>query len=117
MTPVSTSPIRALNDEFRRAGPALGRWKFEGLWLFSPGVQAQGIAFLWQTLSEVQRFDTFTANSDPHGVHDFGAFELQGEEVLWKIDYLERGSQFVAYDPSDNARTCRIITIMLADEY
>ena len=118
MTPTTrTATIRTLNDEFRRAGPALGRNKFDGLWLFSHGVQAQGICFLWRALTDVQRFDAFNANNDPHGEHDFGAFELDGQEVFWKIDYLERGTAFGAANPADNASTCRIITVMLAEEY
>src|SRR5579862_5002238 len=105
--------IRALNDEFRRLGP-LGWWKFDGLWLFSHGVQAKGVRFMFEAWNLTQRFDAFNANNDPHGEHDFGAFELDGEEVFWKIDYLERGAPFGAADPADNIRTCRIITIMLA---
>lgn len=117
MTPtLQAGAIRTLNDEFRRAG-ALGWSKFQGLWLFSHGVHAKGVRFLFEAWSGVQRFDAFNANNDPYGEHDFGAFELDGEEVFWKIDYLERGTQFGAENPADNARTCRIITIMLAEEY
>jgi Protein of unknown function (DUF3768) len=63
------------------------------------------------------RFDAFNADNDPYGEHDFGAFELDGEEVYRKIDYLERGTQFGAENPADDTRSCWIITIMLAEEY
>jgi len=52
-----------------------------------------------------------------YGEHDFGSFEINGERVFWKIDYLQRGTQFGAEDPSDNGGTCRMITIMRAGEY
>jgi len=35
-------------------------------------------------------FDNFNADNDPHGEHDFGSFELEGEKLFWKIDLYER---------------------------
>jgi hypothetical protein len=26
-------------------------------------------------------------DNDPHGEHDFGAFEHEGQRIFWKIDY------------------------------
>jgi uncharacterized protein DUF3768 len=119
MTPTTfaTDRIRALNDEFRRMGPLFSRYKFDGLWLITAGVQAEGPSFTWQAICSVQTFDGFTADNDPYSEHDFGALEIAGQRLFWKIDYLQRGTQFGAEDPSDNATTCRIITIMLADEW
>ena len=85
--------------------------------LLTSGVQANGPAFTWEALITTQTFDAFTADNDPHGEHDFGSFKIAGERVFWKIDYLQRGTQFGAEDPADNAATCRMITIMLAEEY
>jgi hypothetical protein len=117
MTSSHTVRIRELNDEFRRMGPALGWHKFKGLWLCTAGVQTMSATFPSQTVGLVQNFDAFTKDNDPYGEHDFGSFELDGHSVFWKIDYLERGTPNGAEDPSDNARTCRMLTIMLADEY
>ena len=39
-----TARIRALNDEFRRLGPALSVLKFDGLWLVTQGIPALGHA-------------------------------------------------------------------------
>jgi hypothetical protein len=119
MTPTSSQAetICALNDEFRRAGPLHGYLKFEGLWLITAGVQAKGPSFAQRALIGSVWFNDFTADNDPHGEHDFGSFHIQGERVFWKIDYLQRGTQFAAEEPSDNASTCRIITVMLAEEY
>lgn len=118
MTPTTAraKAIAALNDDFRRHGPLFGITKFDGLWLVTSGVQAMGPMFTWAALNTVFTYDDFTPNNDPHGERDFGVFEIDGEEVLWKFDYLERGTPWAAEDPSDNARTCRILTIMLSGE-
>ena len=116
-SPSHAEQIRSLNDEFRRAGPLMGRHKFDGVWLITSGVQALGPVFTWDALSKVQDFDAFTVDNDPYGEHDSGLFEINGERVFWKIDYLQRGTQFGAEDPSDNGGTCRMITIMRAEEY
>jgi len=121
MTPSSSNSrpaqIAALNDEFRGAGPALSRLKFDGLWLITQGVQAKGPQFMWLALIGTQVFKTFTPDNDPHGEHDFGSFEIEGTRVFWKIDYLQRGMPWGADDPADNANTMRMITIMLGEEY
>jgi hypothetical protein len=116
-SPSTTDKIRALNDEFRKMGPLLGRPKFDGLWLLTSGVQAMGPSFTWTALVDTQTFNAFTEDNDPYAEHDFGAFEIEGTRVFWKIDYLQRGTQFGAEDASDNAATCRVMTIMLAEEY
>jgi Protein of unknown function (DUF3768) len=36
---------------------------------------------------KVELFDSFTEDNEPHGEHDFGAFEHEGQRVFWKIDY------------------------------
>jgi Protein of unknown function (DUF3768) len=36
--------------------------------------------------AEVANFDAFTEDNDPHGEHDFGAFDMAGEKIFWKID-------------------------------
>ena len=108
--------IRALNDEFRRQGPLFGRTRFDGLWLVAAEVQARGPSFVWQAIARTQTFDGFTAEDDPFREHASGLFEVGEARVVWQFDYLERGTQFEARDPSDNSATCRMITIMLADE-
>ena len=68
-------------------------------------------------LFAVQSFSNFTKNNDPHGEHDFGCFEIEGESYFFKIDYyaldLDGGSE----DPADPSVTTRVLTIMRADEY
>jgi Protein of unknown function (DUF3768) len=71
---------------------------------------------------QVMKFDTFTPDNDPYGEHDFGAFEYSGHKIFWKIDYYDRasfgtGHDMGSEDPSDPAKTLRILTVMLASEY
>ena len=103
--------IAALNDTFRTGLPAGGRV------LVTAGVDAMGAEFVAAALAKVRSFDTFGAGNDPHGEHDFGAFELGGEKLFWKIDYYDRDEQHGAEDPSDASKTLRVLTVMLAEEY
>lgn len=74
-------------------------------------VQTRGIADLspqdqlgiWQ---EIRQFNTFNADNDPWGEHDFGSFDFKGQKIFWKID---------DYNGTDNLEL--VLTIMLAEEY
>lgn len=61
--------------------------------------------------------EAFTEDNDPHGQHDFGAFTLDGRKIFWKIDYYDPSMEFGSEDPSDDEKTFRMLTIMLAEEY
>ena len=106
----NTKRIATLNDELRTRGVG-------GQMLVTAGIQAMGPDFVAAAVARLRAFEAFTAKNDPYGEHDFGAFELMGTRVFWKIDYydalLEHGSE----DPSDPARTTRVLTVMLAEEY
>jgi len=108
--------IRELNFEFRRLGPLFGRSVFDGLWLYSYGVQEQGPCFIRETMWKAQSPLRFPADGDPDGAHDRGSFDVAGRRVVWDMDYLQRGTRFAAVDPADCARTCRISTFMLDEE-
>ncbi len=63
----------------------------------------------------VRSFSEFTEENDPYDEHDFGAFELLGIKIFWKIDYYDQ--ELKAWcDPLDD-RCRRQLTIMRADEY
>ena len=49
--------------------------------------------------------------------HDFGSFTLAGRKFFWKIDAYDIEMQFGSPDPADPAKTTRVLTIMLAEEY
>ena len=65
----------------------------------------------------MRTFETFEAGDDPYGEHDFGAVEIAAEKFFWKIDYYDEAMNGGSEDPADPARTTRVLTIMLADEY
>ena len=65
----------------------------------------------------VARFDRFDEDNDPYGEHDFGALEIEGERLFFKIDYFDQSLSAHAPDPSDGTATKRVLTIMLAEEY
>ena len=68
-------------------------------------------------LRKVQLYDDFTPDNDPHGEHDFGAFDHAGVKYFWKIDYYDLKLEFHSPDPADPKVTRRVLTIMRADEY
>jgi hypothetical protein len=62
-------------------------------------------------------FTDFSEDNDPHGEHDFGAFVLFGQSLLWKIDYYHPDHDAHAPVPSNIELCRRILTVMLAEEY
>lgn len=110
----SGTRVQELNDEFRKAGP---RNDEGGRWLVTREVQALGDGVVVQAVEMVRAHDRFTEEDDPWGEHDFGAFELAGRKLFWKIDYYDRAQEFGSPDPADASVTCRVMTILLVEEY
>jgi hypothetical protein len=104
--------IRELNDAFRTSlDPNLGKLVFtSGVGALTGDVQAMAVR-------ETEEFAAFDADNDPHGEHDFGSFALAGAKFFWKIDYYMPNMQEGSADPSDPAKTRRVLTLMLAEEY
>ena len=105
-----TERTARLNDLFRST--FIG-----GRVLITPGIQAMSDEDRSAVVEKVQTFSAFTSDNDPHREHDFGAFEQGGQKVFWKIDYYDPALQFGSEDPSDPAKTARVLTVMLASEY
>lgn len=103
--------IRDLNDRFRIEGKGCGSF------VITSGVQGFGDAFVQNALQAVRDFDAFTADNDPWGERDFGAFEIQGEKVFWKIDYFDLTLTHGSENPANEGKTARVLTVMLASEY
>jgi hypothetical protein len=65
----------------------------------------------------IAEFDDFSEDNNPHGERDFGALEIEGTRIFFKIDYynltLDGGSE----DPTDTAQTMRVLTLLLPSEY
>jgi hypothetical protein len=123
MNPTTTSKIAELNDRFRKAtgssdpvGISLGKK------VMTSGIRDLGLIATVEIAERVAAFDSFTKDNDPHGEHDFGSFDQDGNRIFWKIDYYDRssfgtGRDMGSEDPSDPAMTLRVLTIMLAAEY
>ncbi len=105
-----TNVIRDLNDAFRKS--FIG-----GRTVVTAGVVALGEHRVEQVLRLVQAFSKFDSDNDPHGEHDFGLIEDQGEQYFWKIDYYNRSMTAGSDDPSDQKCTTRVLTIMLPREW
>jgi hypothetical protein len=102
--------ICALNDQLRR--------NHRGGRLFVTRAIAQkGPAFVIAALEAVRRFDAFDDANDPYGERDFGALDLGGERLFWKIDYYDHSLTSAAVDPSSADGCVRVLTVMLAEEY
>jgi hypothetical protein len=102
--------IRALNDALRTTFRG-------GRVLVTQGVRALPLEQNAAVLRAVQAFDGFTPENDPHGEHDFGSLEVEGHKVCFKVDCYDERMELGSEDPADPARTTRVLTIMLAEEY
>ena len=99
--------IRALNDELRQH--LIG-----GLAVMTPGVMALGPNVVETAVKAIAVFDDFCHANDPYGEHDFGAIEIEGEPVFFKIDLYEEPD---VKDANGEPVVTRVLTIMLAEEY
>ncbi|MEL7464861.1 MAG: DUF3768 domain-containing protein [Pseudomonadota bacterium] len=105
------------NDTFR-AAIYRGDSTVAGRSVHTAGVEALGLAETFTAYQKVRDFSEFTEDNDPHGERNFGAFDIAGERLFWKIDYFADGScEWGSEDPTDPAQVFRVLTIMLASEY
>jgi hypothetical protein len=103
--------IAQLNDLARKAmGVACRAVQTRGISALSPADQSA-------IREAIEKFEGFHDGNDPHGEHDFGAIEHNGQRIFWKIDYYDRNFEFGSEHPEDPGQTERLLTIMLAEEY
>ena len=102
-----TGRIRALNDELRQH--LIG-----GLAVITPGVAALGPEAVERIVKTIAVFDDFCHKNDPYEEHDFGSFDVDGHEILFKIDLYEEPD---VKDSNGEPVVNRVLTIMLAEEY
>jgi hypothetical protein len=107
---VDVSRIRDLNDQLRRSLTG-------GVLVMTRGTIDLGAKRQIAILTAIAAFDAFDVGDDPYGEHDFGALTVEGERILFKIDYLDRGLTSHSPDPADPTVTARVLTVMLAEEY
>jgi hypothetical protein len=110
MAGVDAAKIAELNDALRQTGEG-------GRIVTTSGVMASGPDFIIAVMAAVRTFSTFTEDNDPYGEHDFGAVEVAGEKLFWKIDYYDQNGEGLSPDPANPELTVRVLTIMLASEY
>ena len=115
MASSKVAEIAQLNDAFRRGDPSVQGQRF---------VTAGVIHLLKQLdvptetlIQRVAQFDDFTEHNDPHGEHDFGAFEFLGHQLFWKVDAYDVDYNMGSDDPTDASKTRRVLTIMMAHEW
>ena len=102
--------IRLLNDNFRSTFVG-------GQVVMTRGVADLPLDVRARLILAVQSFSNFTKDNDPHGEHDFGSIEIEGETYFWKIDYYTLDMNGGSDNAADPSVTTRVLTIMRADEY
>ena len=102
--------IRALNDELRKTGAG-------GKTFLTRGLVAKGADFIAKATAAVRAFDAFTDDNDPWQEHDCATLDVDGERVMFKIDYYDLDMDYGSPDPADPRLTVRVLTIMLASDY
>jgi hypothetical protein len=104
--------IRSLNDRLRQS---LGKGAATAV--ITIGVAALGAEAVARIVKTITVYDDFCHENDPWEEHDFGAFEVDGHKIFFKIDYYDPTLTSHSDDPTDPVVTHRVITIMLAEEY
>jgi predicted nucleic acid-binding Zn-ribbon protein len=102
--------VALLNDAFRKSFRG-------GKVTVTAGVHTLPNSVKASALQSVASFNDFSEGNDPHGEHDFGSFEVEGQRFFWKIDYYDERCEGGSEDPADPERTTRVLTLMLAHEY
>lgn len=108
--------IRALNDALRQS-LRTGIITTPDRTLMTPAIDALSDAQKLRVMQMVADFEDFTKANDPHEEHDFGHVTFDNQKIFWKIDYYGRDLTSGSEDPSDPAKTARVLTIMLASEF
>ncbi|MCF8708739.1 MULTISPECIES: DUF3768 domain-containing protein [Sphingomonadaceae] len=117
MTIPVTEQIARLNDRCRQGFDPAARLIVTRTCLSrlaGEGDAVREIVAQAELLAAVRRYD-FAPDDGPE--RDFGAFDLRGERILFKIDYYDPALEFGSDDPADASLTRRVLTIMLAEDY
>ncbi|UWQ19786.1 DUF3768 domain-containing protein [Jannaschia sp. M317] len=117
--------IAAQNDAFRRGmgGEVAGAFhpggaELRGRVFATAAVAALGRPFVFACLRAVADVIHFPPEDDPDGLHDFGAVEVEGTRVWWKIDlYSDDRLAWGSEHPDDLTRTYRVLTILFPEDW
>ena len=97
-----TAIIRRLNDRFRKT--FIG-----GAVVITAGIAALDEATRQRIFAAVQTFDAFDEDNDPWHEHDFGALEVDGERVFFKLEYYDLTRAMHSEDAADPTKTERVM--------
>lgn len=102
--------IRALNDDLRTKLTG-------GAAAMTLGVASLGAEAVNRAIHAISVFKDFSDANDPYGEHDFGAIDIDGHKLFFKIDCYNNTFSAGSEDPSDPSVTQRVLTLLLASEY
>ena len=102
MTDITTPRIRELNDALRQTTDTIGMLLANGQLVVTRGVAERGNDFIDRAFKAVRTFSDFSEDNDPHGEHDFGIFELDGET-------LNRTTRATSLTASSDAIICIVV--------
>jgi hypothetical protein len=104
-----TTRVRKLNDRLRKD-------RIGGRVVMTRGLAALSPSLILKIDQAMRAFDAFTPDNDPYGERDFGSLTVEGHVVMFKIDAYDLDLQYASSDPADPNVTCRVMTLMLAEE-
>src|SRR5215213_1355903 len=107
---MSADRIRELNDRFRKTMTG-------GQVLMTAGVNTLPSDVKATVIQRVATFSDFNTDNDSHEEHDFSLFTLAVCKFFLRIEHYDAKMEFGLEDPADPAKTTRVLTIMLAEEY
>ena len=113
--------IAAQNDAFRKLA-CLGTpadIAIQGRMHVTRSLMEAEEGFMDEAVKATGEFEVFEPENDPDGCHDFGAVDIRGQKVFWKIDLYEADSDFRygAEAPDNPSTTMRVLTIMMASDW
>lgn len=109
-----TENIAKLNDEFRKSLLS----QPTGILILTDGIKKEFAQNKHkEIIRKVREFSDFNDANDAYGERDFGSFMYGKERILWKIDYYDLSMEGQSVDPTDPAKTNRVLTLMLANDF
>lgn len=111
--------VAGQNDQFRRAafgGTVTGPVP-TGQIVMTRGIAKRDEGFRCAVMTAVAGYEDFNPDCDPHGWHEMGVIEVQGETVWFKIDLYDENYEYGSSDPTEMRFTRRVLTLLFPSEY
>lgn len=102
------------NDELRINGKAInGRIILVGDLMN----EVDDVEKMSAVIAALKGFSDFNQGNDPHGEHDYGSFEVNGELMMFKVDYYALNEEELSEHPEDPNVTVRVLSVFYAHDY